>query len=71
LSWCVTHFASDKATNALAVVTISNPKVEGADLVYNYRIIGGALPPSGGATSLFIDWIGLSPGNGAGLIPWD
>ena len=67
----VSVFEPGNATNTLAVVTISNPKVEGADLVYNYGIIGGTLPAAGGATSLFIDWIGIDRGNGSGLIPWD
>ena len=67
----ISVFEAGKAANTLAVVTISNPKVEGADLVYNYRIIEGILPARGGATSVFIDWIEFSPGNGSGLIPWD
>jgi len=67
----VSVFEPGKATDTVAVVTITNPKVDGADLTYNYRIIGGTLPAAGGATSLFIDWIGLSRGNGGGLIPWD
>jgi hypothetical protein len=67
----VSVFEADKATNTLAVITISNPTVEGADLIYSYGIVGGALPTTGGATSLFIDWIGLSQGNGAGFVPWD
>jgi len=67
----VSVFEPGKASDTLAVVTISNPKTEGADLIYNYRVIGGTLPAAGGATSLFIDWIGLGRGNGSGLIPWD
>ena len=54
----VSVFEPGKATDTVAVVTITNPKVDGADLTYNYRIIGGTLPAAGGATSLFIDWIG-------------
>ena len=50
-------FEPGKPNDTLAVVKISNPKVEGADLVYNYRLIEGTLPATGGATSLFIDWI--------------
>ena len=60
-----------KTANTLAIVTISSPRVEGADLIYNYRMIGGTLPTTGGAASLFIDWIGMSRGNGTGFIPWD
>jgi len=50
--------------NTIAVVKITNPVVDGSDLIYNYNIIEGAMPASGGATSLFIDWIG--PGGGVG-----
>ena len=53
--------------STLAVVVISNPKMEGADLVYNYKMIDGKLPAAGGATSLFIDWIGVGGGVGAGF----
>ena len=41
--------------NSVAVVEISNPKVEGSDLVYTYKLIEGTMPKNGGATSLFID----------------
>jgi hypothetical protein len=54
-----------QSNNTIAVVEISNPKVEGSDLVYNYKLIEGTLPKGGGATSLFIDWIG--PGVGVGF----
>ena len=60
-------FEPGKSDNTLVVVTISNPKVEGADLVYNYKIIEGTLPAGGGATSLFIDWIGVGGGVGVGF----
>ena len=55
-----------KSDNTLAVVEISNPTVDGKDLVYSYKLIDGALPTSGGATSLFIDWIGVGGGVGFG-----
>lgn len=55
-----------QADNTLAVVEISEPKAEGADLVYSYKLIDGKLPASGGATSLFIDWIGVGGGVGVG-----
>jgi hypothetical protein len=48
-----------KANNTLVVVKITNPVVDGADLIYSYKIIQGTMPASGGATSLFIDWIGV------------
>jgi hypothetical protein len=53
-----------QAENTLAVVELTQPAVDGADLVYAYKLIEGTLPKSGGATALFIDWIG--PGGGVG-----
>jgi hypothetical protein len=43
--------------NTLAVVKITKPVVEGEDLIYSYKVLEGKMPPNGGATSLFIDWI--------------
>ena len=54
-----------QSNNTLAIVEINNPKVEGSDLIYTYKLIDGTMPKSGGATSLFIDWIG--PGGGVGV----
>jgi len=54
-------------TNVLAVVTISQPVVEGKDIVYRYKLIEGKVPAAGGATSLFIDWIGAGGGVGPGF----
>ena len=48
-------------------MTISRPKVNGPDLVYSYKLIEGVLPAAGGATSLFIDWIGVGGGVGYGF----
>ena len=53
-----------KPDNTLVVVKITNPVVEGADLIYSYKVLDGAMPAIGGPTSLFIDWIG--PGGGVG-----
>jgi hypothetical protein len=53
--------------STLAVVEISHPLVDGNDLVYRYRLIEGAMPKSGGATALFIDWIGVGGGVGPGF----
>ena len=53
--------------NTVAVVEITNPVIDGADLIYNYNIIEGTMPAAGGATSLFIDWIGPGGGVGAGF----
>ena len=55
-----------QADNTLAVVELLNPVVDGADLVYNFKQIDGTMPKSGGATSLFIDWIGVR-GGGVGV----
>ena len=41
--------------NTIVVIEITNPIVEGADLLYTYKIINGTLPAAGGATALFID----------------
>ncbi len=59
----------DKAAkvNTLAVVEISKPKLDGRDLVYRYRLIEGEMPRGGGATALFIDWIGVGGGVGPGF----
>lgn len=41
--------------------------VDGKDLVYNYKLIEGTMPKAGGATALFIDWVGAGGGVGAGF----
>lgn len=56
-----------KDENTLTVVEISDPKVEGKDLVYTYKLIEGQMPKTGGAASLFIDWIGVGGGVGPGF----
>ena len=53
--------------NTLTVVEISHPVIDGSDLVYSYRLIEGAMPGAGGATALFIDWIGVGGGVGPGF----
>ena len=53
--------------NTLAVVEISHPVIDGKDLVYNYKLINGTMPKGGGATALFIDWIGVGGGVGPGF----
>jgi len=60
-------YAQGKPDNTLAVVKIMNPVVDGADLTYTYKLIDGKLPDGGGATSLFIDWIGVGGGVGPGF----
>lgn len=53
--------------NALVVVEISRPVLEGNDLVYNYKLIEGKMPKSGGESALFIDWVGVGGGVGPGF----
>jgi hypothetical protein len=60
--------------NTLVVIKITKPVVDGADLVYSYSIVSGTMPANGGATSLFIDGIGVGGsvglgGRGIGLRP--
>jgi len=55
--------------NTVAVVEISDPVVDGNDLVYSYQMIEGTMPEVGGATALFIDWIGVGGGVGGGVGP--
>ncbi len=52
--------------NTVAVVEINNPRMDGSDLTYNFKLIEGNLPAKGGATALFIDWIGVGGGVGRG-----
>jgi hypothetical protein len=56
-----------KPNNTLAVVKIMNPVVDGADLIYGYKVLSGTMPATGGPTSLFIDWIGVGGGVGRGF----
>ena len=53
--------------NALVVVEISRPVLEGNDLVYNYKLIEGKMPKSGDESALFIDWVGVGGGVGPGF----
>jgi len=52
--------------STLVVIEITQPKIDGSDLIYSYKLIDGKLPASGGQTALFIDWIGPGGGVGAG-----
>ena len=56
-----------QGANTLTVVTLSQPVVEGKDIVYRYKLVEGKVPTAGGATSLFIDWIGVGGGVGPGF----
>jgi hypothetical protein len=53
--------------NKMVVVEISHPVIEGKDMVYDYKLIEGTMPKTGGATALFIDWVGAGGGVGAGF----
>jgi len=57
-------YESGRHENTLAVVKISHPVIDGKDLVYSYKLIEGTMPKAGGATALFIDWIGVGGGGG-------
>lgn len=52
--------------NSVAVIKITNPRVEGRDLVYGYTLIDGKLPAKGEQTTLFVDAIGIGGGVGVG-----
>jgi len=56
-----------KPDNTIVVVTLTNPVVDGADLVYSYKVLDGKMPAHGGQTALFIDWIGVGGGVGPGF----
>ncbi|CAD0232029.1 conserved hypothetical protein [Planktothrix agardhii] len=60
-------YEGNKKENTLVVVEISNPVIEGKDLIYKYKVIEGEMPKAGGATALFIDWIGAGGGVGPGF----
>jgi hypothetical protein len=60
-------YEEGKPGNTTVVVEITNPVVDGTDLIYSYKIIKGKMPASGGATALFIDWIGVGGGVGRGF----
>jgi len=63
----ISVYEPDQPKNTLAVVEIMEPRVDGADLIYRYKLIEGELPASGGPTALFIDWIGVGGGVGRGF----
>ena len=63
----ISVYEPGRRENILAVVKISHPVVDGKDLVYSYKLIEGAMSKAGGATALFIDWIGAGGGVGAGF----
>jgi hypothetical protein len=60
-------YEDGQSNNTLAIIEIIDPKVDGQDLVYSYKLISGKPPVSGGETALFIDWIGVGGGVGVGF----
>lgn len=60
-------FEPGKSDNTVVAIEITHPQIDGSDLIYNYKLIEGSLPAGGGATSLFIDWIGVGGGVGRGF----
>jgi hypothetical protein len=56
-----------KPENTIVVVKLTNPVVDGADLIYSYKVLNGTMPANGGPTALFIDWIGVGGGVGRGF----
>ena len=60
-------YESGNPDNTIVVVTLTNPVVDGANLVYNYKVLNGKMPANGGPTALFIDWIGVGGGVGPGF----
>ena len=56
-----------KSDNTLVVVEISQPDLVGSDIIYQYRLIEGEIPKTGGVTALFIDMIGIGGGIGPGF----
>jgi hypothetical protein len=56
-----------QSNNTLAIVEILDPRIDGKDLVYGYKLVNGKLPASGEETALFIDWIGVGGGVGVGF----
>jgi hypothetical protein len=56
-----------KPDNTIVVLKLTNPVVDGADLIYSYKVINGSMPAKGGPTALFIDWIGVGGGVGPGF----
>lgn len=53
--------------SAVSIIEITNPRADGADLLYDYQVIHSDGPVSGGETALFIDMIGVGGGVGVGF----
>jgi hypothetical protein len=59
----------DDEKDEIVIVVLSNPVLKSGNLTYDVTVLDGALPPKGGACSLFIDVIGRprSPSSVAGV----
>ncbi|MCA3560115.1 MAG: hypothetical protein IOC82_03675 [Aestuariivirga sp.] len=60
-------YEEGQSNNTLAIVEILDPRMDGKDLVYTYKLVSGKPPATGGETALFIDWIGVGGGVGVGF----
>jgi hypothetical protein len=60
-------YEPEQPDNTAAVVEITQPRIDGSDLIFSYNLIAGNLPASGGAITLFIDRIGIGGGVGPGF----
>ncbi|WP_193548182.1 hypothetical protein [Aestuariivirga litoralis] len=60
-------YEAGQSNNTLAIIEILDPRMDGQDLVYSYKLVNGKPPATGGETALFIDWIGVGGGVGVGF----
>jgi hypothetical protein len=58
----VSVLGGDKDGVADAVVTISNPKLDGDKLTFDAKVLEGDLNGANGPAALFIDWWAVGPG---------
>lgn len=63
----LSYFSAEQAENA--VMELKNPRMEGADLLYDVVLLEGEASADGAGAALFIDTLGhpLSPGSVAGV----
>jgi len=59
-------YESGQPDNAITIVEIANPRLDGPDMIYDYKLVDGSMPTSGGTTALFIDRVGVGGGVGPG-----
>ena len=64
----ISIYEPGRPENTLVVAKISKPVVEGADLIYSYQVLEGKMPSTGGATTIFIDWIAYRGYGGYGTV---